>query len=68
MGSVIVIDDPLLSPAGLGDAGYFPRVHEFPQTYAAKPELAVHRPRPPAAAAARVSPHLELGLSLLLLD
>src|SRR5271167_3677202 len=68
MGSVMVMDGPLLSPAGLRDAGHLAGVHELPQADATEPELAVDRSRSPAPPAPRVATHLELGFGLLFLD
>src|SRR5208337_2567414 len=65
MGSVIVMDDPLLSPAGLGHARHLAGMHELAQTDTAEPELAVDRTRAAAAAAPCVAAHFELGLGLL---
>src|ERR1019366_4709540 len=67
MGSVMVMDGPLLSPAGLGHARHLAGMHELAQADAAEPELAVDRSRAPAPPAPRVAAHLELGLGLLLL-
>src|SRR6476469_7739360 len=66
IGSVIVIAAP--SPRRLRHTGDLSRVSHFAQTDAAQPERAVHRARPPAAAATRVAAHLELGLAFLLVD
>src|SRR5208283_5057884 len=67
MGSVMVMNDPLLSPAGLGHARHLAGMHELAQTDTAEPELAVDRTRAAAAAAPCVAAHFELGLGLLLL-
>src|ERR1700754_2834023 len=67
MGSVIMIDQ-LPSPAGLGHAGQLSRVRQLAQAHPAEAELAEDTVRPAAAAAAGVSPNLELGLALLLVD
>src|SRR3954452_15444884 len=48
------------SPARLRHAGDVAVVRELAQADAAQPELAVHRPRPAAAAAARMGPRLVL--------
>src|SRR3954452_18212935 len=53
-----VID--MRSPARLRHAGDVALMGELAQTDAAEPELAVHRARPAAAAAARVGPRLVL--------
>src|SRR3954451_10335668 len=57
MGSVIDIGG---SPARLGHAGDEALVGQLAQADTAEPELAVHRPRAPAAPAARVGPRLVL--------
>src|SRR4051812_33118088 len=67
MGSVIVMRCAP-SPAGLGHAGNFAGVGQVAEADAAKPELAEHRTRATAPAAAGVRLHLVLGLALLLLD
>src|SRR5438552_17127180 len=66
MGSVIVIEARSPSPARLGDARHLAAVHHLPKTDPAQPELAVDRTRPTATPTARVGPHAELGLPLLL--
>src|SRR3954470_23545164 len=53
-----VID--MRSPARLRHAGDVALMGELAQTDAAEPELALHRARPAAAAAARVGPRLVL--------
>src|SRR5918997_5300608 len=65
MGSVMVMGG---SPTGLRDARHLAGVHHLAQADPAKPECAVDGARPPAAPAAGVGPHPELGLALLLLD
>src|SRR3712207_2860525 len=68
MGSVIVMSVPPPLPARLGDARDLPGVGHVAEADAAEAELAVDGLRSPAAPAARVAAHLELGLLLLLLD
>ena len=65
MGSVIIGVAP--SPARLGHAGDLAGVGQLAQADAAQAELAVHRTRPAAAAAAGVAAHLVLRLGLALL-
>src|SRR5919204_2987898 len=67
MGSVMVIVAPPL-PAGLGHAWQLAGVGELAHADPAEAELAQHGPRPAAALAARVGPHLELGGALGLGD
>src|SRR6266545_489669 len=66
MGSVIVMATP--SPARLGDAGQLAGVGELAHADPAEAELAQEGSRPPAALAAVVGPHLELGGALGLGD
>src|SRR5216683_2026019 len=66
MGSVMVIEGS--SPAGLGDAGHLARMDHVAQADPAQAELAEHGTRAPATTAPGVTPHLELGLVLLLLS
>src|SRR5947209_7838423 len=61
IGSVI----DMRSPAALRHAGDVAIVGELAQADAAQAEALVHRPRAAAAAAARVTPGLELGRPLL---
>src|SRR5918912_1702309 len=56
IGSVI----DMRSPARLRHAGDEALVRQLAQAYATEPELAVDRPRAPAAPAARVGPRLVL--------
>src|SRR5437899_3266606 len=64
MGSVIVIGaSPPPSPARLAHARHLAGVDHLPEADAAQPEMAEDSARPPAAPAARVGPHLELGLA-----
>src|ERR1700677_1033475 len=65
MGSVIVM---VRLPTRLCHAGDLPGVHHHTQADPAEPELAVHGLGPATALAARVTPHLELGRALLLLN
>src|SRR5918999_3797443 len=60
IGSVI----DMRSPARLRHAGDEALVRELAQADAAEPELAVHRPRAPAAAAAAVRPRGVLRLAV----
>src|SRR4029078_6041603 len=57
-----------LLPAGLLNAWEFAGMCHLAKADAAKPELAVHRVRTTAPVAARVTPHLELGLLVGLVD
>src|SRR3954462_4535886 len=57
-----VIDMAL--PARLRHAGDEALVRQLAQAHAAEPEFAVHRPRAPAPAAARMLAHLVLGRPL----
>src|SRR5919205_1493598 len=61
-----VID--MRSPARLRHAGDVAVVRELAQAHAAQAELAVDRPRPAAAAAARVGPRLVLRCARLAHD
>src|SRR4051794_40815246 len=67
MGSVMVMVRAS-SPARLGHAGDLPCVRHVSEADPAQLELAVHRVRSPALLAARVGPHLELGLAVRLVD
>src|SRR4029450_2704166 len=67
IGSVMLTSTAPL-PARLGDARQLARVGELAHTDPAQAQLAQHGPRPPAALAARVAPHLELGGALGLGD
>src|SRR5829696_5569733 len=67
IGSVMLICSAPL-PARLGDAGQLAGVGELAHADPAQAELAQHGPRPPAALAARVGPHLELRGALGLGD
>src|SRR4051794_6357289 len=67
-GSVIVMRRGLPSPARLRHAGDLAGVNHLPQADAAQAEAAVDGARPPATAAPGVTPDLELGLALRLLD
>src|SRR5262245_48561892 len=67
IGSVIVTVTPP-SPRRLRHAGDLPCVRHVAQADPAQAEVAVHGPRAPTAAAARVGAHLELGRPLLLVD
>src|SRR5262245_64470666 len=68
MGSVIVTARSLPSPRALRHAGDLARMGHLPEADPAEPEVAVYRARATAPAAARVRPHLELRLALLLVD
>src|SRR5215217_4855175 len=68
IGSVMLMSAHAPLPARLGDAGQLAGVGELAHADPAQAELAQHRPRPPAALAARVGPHLELGGALGLGD
>src|SRR5437867_746931 len=72
MGSVMVMvvptRRPMELPRGLRYAGDFTRMGHLPQADAAEAESAVDGLGPAASPASGVSPHLELGLALLLLD
>src|SRR5215218_271171 len=67
IGSVMLTSTAPL-PARLGDAGQLAGVGELAHADPAQAELAQHGPRPPAALAARVGPHLELRGALGLGD
>src|SRR5689334_21468496 len=67
IGSVIVTASTPPSPGALRHARNLTRVRHLAQAKAAQPEIAVHRPRATAPAAARVAANLELRLPLLLL-
>src|SRR5881396_1795621 len=67
IGSVMVIRGRLL-PARLGHAGQLAGMGELAHADPAEAELAIDRPWTPAALAARVTPHLELGGALGLGD
>src|SRR3954453_6754292 len=62
IGSVMLIPSNPSSPTRLSDAGDLAVVGHLPEAQAAQAELAIHRTRTPAATAARVPAHLELGL------
>src|SRR5215217_9474529 len=68
IGSVMLMSAHAPLPARLGDAGQLAGVGELAHADPAQAELAQHRPRAPAALAARVGPHLELGGALGLGD
>src|SRR3990172_11368330 len=68
-GSVmLIVSGDVLSPTGLAHPGDFPLEREFAEADTTQAELAEIRPRAPAALAAVVLPHRELGRPLLLLD
>src|SRR5215204_4006636 len=68
IGSVMLISVHRPLPARLGDPRILAGVGELAHADPAQAELAQHGPRPPAALAARVGPHLELGGALGLGD
>src|SRR5271169_4621806 len=67
IGSVIVMVGPR-SPAGLGHARDLPGVNHRTEADPAEPEFSQDRLRAATALAPGISPDLELGYSLLLLD